>query len=150
MCAQVLKFRPAKGGTGGASEFEATASAETESGCEEAADTSQLQFWVGASGARYIHTVHTLFECPEMPDANYLLIRRDACGTQQVLAIGQTANEAPSLNLAEIRRLGATLGANEVHIHMLAGSAKQAKVIEHDLRRGQLCSSLPPSSPSQH
>ena len=39
-----------------------------------------------------------------------------------------------TLNLAEIRLRSAQLGANEVHIHLLAGSTAQSQLIETDLR----------------
>ncbi len=101
-------------------------------------DSTRLQHWVGSSGKRYIHTVHTLLGCPELPAVNYLLVRRSNDGGQTVLAAGHAKSAAESLNLAEIRRLGATLGANEVHVHMLAQSTDEAKVIEQDLRAGQI------------
>lgn len=91
-------------------------------------------FWRGASGTRYVHTIYSLIDCPEVPNSNYLLIRRDDSGRRVVLAVGLAVREAPSLNLAEIRQRGALLGANEVHAHMLAGSIKQAKLVEFDLR----------------
>lgn len=94
-------------------------------------------FWHGASGHRYVHTVYALVECPVLPAANYILVRKRDCGQRQALRIGRIAHACPSLNLAELRRLGAELGANEVHVHLLAGDAKQASLIEFDLRAGQ-------------
>jgi hypothetical protein len=150
MCAQVLKFRQAKERAPAPATGTILQSTADSNGRGDQADTATLQFWIGASGKRYIHTVHSLIDCPEVPHVNYLLVRKEDCGFQTVLAAGHTTNRATSLNLAEIRRLGATLGANEVHVHMLAGDDKQAKVIEHDLRASQLQSSIPTSSPSQH
>lgn len=91
-------------------------------------------FWQGASGSRYVHTIYSLTECPEVPNSNYLLVKRDDSGRRLVLSVGLAVQDAPSLNLAEIRQRGAQLGANEVHVHMLADSMKQAKFIEFDLR----------------
>lgn len=98
----------------------------------------RFHFWSGASGQRYVHSVYSLFECPEVPAANFLLVRRDASGSREVLAIGRLRHGAGSLNLAEIRQRGARLGANEVHVHLLAPSAAQRRVIEADLRAGQI------------
>ncbi|WP_072395738.1 hypothetical protein [Hyphomicrobium sp. CS1GBMeth3] len=95
-----------------------------------------FHFWSGASGQRYVHTVYDLLDCPEVPAANFLLVRRDITGQRSVLAIGHLKNQAPSLNLAEIRHRAARLGANEVHIHLLAPSAQERRVVELDLRAG--------------
>jgi hypothetical protein len=101
----------------------------------------RFQFWSGASGRRYVHTVYSLFECPAIPAGNYILIHRDAEGRRLVLAVGRVGHSATSLNLAEIRRRGAALGANEVHVHLLAPNAKLSRFIESDLRSG-LCAGV--------
>ena len=98
----------------------------------------RFHFWCGASGQRYVHTIYSLIECPALPACNYVLVRADANGKRAALSIGHVAQSAPSLNLAEIRRRGAELGANEVHIHLLAGSAKQSKLVEFDIKTGQV------------
>lgn len=98
--------------------------------------TDRFHFWSGASGRRYVHSVYSLVDCPEIPAANFLLVRRDATGRRAVLAIGHLTNGAGSLNLAEIRHRGARLGANEVHVHLLAPSAQQRRIVELDLRAG--------------
>lgn len=98
------------------------------------AHCENFYFWRGASGTRYVHTIYSLIECPEVPNSNYLLVKRDESGQRFVLGVGLAIKDAPSLNLAEIRQRGALLGATEVHVHMLAGSIKQAKLVEFDLR----------------
>lgn len=108
--------------------------------------SERFHFWVGASGQRYVHTVYSLIDCPAVPAANYLLVRRDASGVCHALSVGRVSEEAPSLNLARIRQLGASLGATEVHVHLLAGNARQGKLIEFDLKSGQLGESVPSSA----
>ena len=98
----------------------------------------RFHFWSGASGERYVHTVYDLVDCPEVPAANFLLVRRDASGRRSVLAIGHLKHNAGSLNLAEIRHRGARLGANEVHVHLLAPSAHDRRIVELDLRAGRV------------
>ena len=98
----------------------------------------RFHFWSGASGRRYVHSVYDLVDCPEVPAANFLLVHRDADGRRSVLAIGHVTNSAGSLNLAEIRHRGARLGANEVHVHLLAPSAQQHRIVELDLRAGNI------------
>lgn len=95
-------------------------------------------FWHGASGRRYVHTVYSLLECPVLPAANFVLVRNGDHGQRQALRFGRLMHGAPSLNLAEIRRLGAELQADEVHVHLLANGEKDAQLIEFDLRAGQL------------
>ena len=94
-------------------------------------------FWTGSSGRRYVHTVYSLIDCPELPAGNFMLICREPQGRRTVLAIGQLVEYAASLNLAELRRRGARLGANEVHVHLLAETAHERRLIELDLRAGQ-------------
>lgn len=95
--------------------------------------THDFTFWRGATGTRYVHTVYPLLECPEMPNANVLLVQRQASGRAEVMHIGRLEHGAGSLNLAEIRHTAAVLGANEVHVHLLADTAPERAAIERDL-----------------
>jgi hypothetical protein len=99
---------------------------------------ARFQFWTGASGKRYVHTIYDLFECPALPAANYVLIKREAGQRRQILSIGRVCHSSPSLNLAEIRQRGAELGAHEVHVHLLAESSKESRMVEFDLKTGQV------------
>lgn len=101
-------------------------------------EATNFHFWTGASGKRYVHSVYDLVECPPLPAANYVFARRDADGRPEALSIGRVTNSVPSLNLAEIRHRAAELGATEVHVHFLADNAKLGKLIEVDLRTGQI------------
>lgn len=103
-----------------------------------AEEATRFHFWTGASGKRYVHSVYDLLECPPIPASNYVLVRRGANGRPEALSVGRVDNRAASLNLAEIRHRAAELGATEVHIHFLAENAKLGKLIEFDLRTGQL------------
>ncbi|MEZ5775341.1 MAG: hypothetical protein R3D33_11765 [Hyphomicrobiaceae bacterium] len=93
-----------------------------------------FHFWLGASGRRYVHTVYSLIECPEVAAANYVIARRHADGSIEALSIARTSTSAPSLNLAEIRRRAAQLGGNEVHLHLLAEDERSAMIAECDMR----------------
>ncbi len=98
---------------------------------------ARFHFWTGASGKRYVHTVYSLFDCPPVEQANYVLVRRAGGAKRTILAIGRLSNEQPTLNLAEIRQRGALAGADEVHIHLLAASAQESQAVEIDLRTAQ-------------
>ncbi len=110
----------------------------------------RFHFWTGASGRRYVHTVYSLIECPALASGNYVLVRRQANGERTALAIGSAIQDAASLNLAEIRRRGAELGANEVHVHLLAGTNKASKLVEYDLRCGQMDTVTSGGSSARH
>lgn len=106
-------------------------------------------FWKGASGARYVHTIYTLLDCPALSSGNYILVRRDGDGRRSVLAIDRLKSASPSLNLAELRHQGALLGANEVHVHLLAESGRDSQQIEFDLRCGHFDTGAL-ASPTRH
>jgi hypothetical protein len=115
---------------------ETAASSATET--MPAQETSpRFHFWTGASGKRYVHTVYSLFDCPTLEDANYILVRRSDKATRTVLAIGRLANQCATLNLAEIRQHAAALGADEVHVHLLAASLQESLAVEADLITAQ-------------
>lgn len=99
---------------------------------------SRRQVWRGASGRGYAHSVYSLLECPPLPKATYVLVRREPSGRHRVLHIGLGQSEAPTLNLAGVRQLGARLGANEVHVHFSATSDATRSLAVCDLRAGQL------------
>jgi hypothetical protein len=89
--------------------------------------------WRGASGTLYVHSVTNLIFCPEMAASTYILVHRDGNGAGRVLRVGSLENQAPSLNLAAIRQIGATLGANEVHIRSLARTAADRARVAFDI-----------------
>lgn len=99
------------------------------------ADKTPFLFWTGASGTRYVHSVYNLFDCPPVEGANYILVKRHSNGHRTVVSIGRATSATGTLNLAEIRLRSAQLGANEVHVHLLADSSAQSQQIETDLRR---------------
>jgi hypothetical protein len=59
---------------------------------------------------------YRLTGCPQIGPGRYLLVRRDADGCRRILAARRARHRVGSVNLAVIRRLGARLGASEVHI----------------------------------
>lgn len=97
----------------------------------------RFHFWTGASGKRYVHTVYSLFDCPPVGLANYVLVKRDSTSQRKLLAIGRVQNTAATLNLAEIRQRGAALGADEVHVHLLAATPSDSQAVEVDLKTAQ-------------
>jgi hypothetical protein len=85
-----------------------------------------------------MHSVYSLIECPPLPKATYILIRRAQSGRRSVLHVGVGQSEAATLNLAGVRQRGAQLGANEVHVHFATASDEARTLVLCDLRAGQL------------
>jgi hypothetical protein len=97
---------------------------------------ARQQVWRGASGHGYAHSVYSLIACPPLPQSSYILVRRDAYGRRTALRVGLGQSDAPTLNLAQVRRRGAQLGANEVHVHFEAASEDERRLVACDLRAG--------------
>ncbi len=97
---------------------------------------ARQQVWRGASGHGYAHSVYSLIACPPLPQASYILVRRDAHGRRTALRVDLGQNDAPTLNLAQVRQRGAQLGANEVHVHFEAASEDERRLVTCDLRAG--------------
>jgi hypothetical protein len=93
-----------------------------------------FHYWRGASGKPYLHFVYSLIGCPAVPRANYVLVHRDDDGRRVALALGQTKDDALSVNRAHLRHEGAKRGVNEVHIHLLADTPEARDAVEADLR----------------
>jgi hypothetical protein len=97
------------------------------------ATPARLQEWAGASGRQYLHLVYGLIDCPAVPSVNYVLARRRPDGGHAALKVGRASHDAPTLNLAQIRHEGAVLGADEVHIHVLAKTEAERILVEFDI-----------------
>ncbi len=93
--------------------------------------------WQGASGRVYLHRVYDFIWCPEIPNANVVFVHRACLGPRTVLHAGVVENGAPSLNLAQIRQLGAQLGANEIHVYDGEDDPAERIAIADDVHRGQ-------------
>ena len=86
-----------------------------------------------------MHTVYELLDCPPLPAANYVLVRRDAGRAPQgAVDRPREQRRLPRSTSREIRQRGAELGADEVHVHLLAETQKLSKLVEFDLRTGQI------------
>jgi hypothetical protein len=92
-----------------------------------------FEFWEGASGECYVHTVYDLVECPELPACNYVLVRRDNDGKCLALRVGRLEHDCMSMNLAEVRHRAARAGASEVHVHFLQSSELARSAVETDI-----------------
>jgi hypothetical protein len=98
--------------------------------------TGEFCFWRGASGERYVHHVYNLRDCPQLPPSNYIFVARDGQGVRKILKVARAIHLSGSLNLADVRHLGAKLGASEVHVHFLGQTEAQRRIIDMDLHSG--------------
>jgi hypothetical protein len=95
-------------------------------------DDGRFWYWRGASGRRFIHSVYPVDECPPLPGAIYVAVRRT--GTlRTAIAVGRFPvfwNMSAGNQLA---RTMTGLGADEIHVHLLAGDEDCARAIQRDL-----------------
>lgn len=105
-----------------------------------------FHYWQGASGKRYIHTVYSIFNCPELPKANYVLVKRIPGGDCQALSIGMTTENACSLNLAHLRHEAARVGANEIHVHVMTNNRYERDMVRLDLLGCQSVNGMQPEA----
>ena len=95
---------------------------------------SAIVFWRGTSGQAYVHAVYSLARCPPVPPASILLVDNQASDCRVVLDVIGVDHVAPSLSLVEIRRIGAELGASEVHVRFAYPNAQTRQTAVADLR----------------
>jgi hypothetical protein len=89
-------------------------------------------YWCGGSGKKYIHSVYALEDCPPLPGAIYLAVRRQG-SLRTVMALGRFMPFWDNVVTGRsLDRLHAS-GVNEIHVHLLAKSAGQCEDILADL-----------------
>ena len=98
---------------------------------------ARQHLWRGASGQAYVLSVYSLIDCPPLPKATFVLVRRQADGRRLALHVGLARTDTATLNLAQVRQRGAQLGANEVHVCFLPPSNAEHALVACDLRAGQ-------------
>jgi hypothetical protein len=92
-------------------------------------------YWFGASGRKYVHSVYRLDAWPGHVDANIMLIRNCPTDGRQILWAGQAGRIPGQLSKQGILSWARANGANEVHVHLLGGSAILRDQITKDLQR---------------
>lgn len=90
-------------------------------------------YWHGASGRRYIHSVYRPETCPPLPGAVFLAVR-SLGNLRTVLGAGRFAGlwdvNIPAGDAAHWE----SLGANEIHVHLLSRDETEARQIADDLK----------------
>lgn len=86
-----------------------------------------FRYWVGASGIRYLHTVFPISECPTFDEAVYIAVRRD--GRPRAVTVGLFGPFGGGCEITAAARLG----ADEMHVHLLAEGAAARRTVVRDL-----------------
>jgi hypothetical protein len=99
----------------------------------DAAD--RFWYWRGKSGRRYIHSVYSVATCPPLPGAVYVAVKRTGA-LRTALSVDRFPSVLDDRAGAKLRARIAACGAEEVHVHLLAGSEIEAETIRADLSNG--------------
>ena len=90
-------------------------------------------YWHGASGRRYIHSVYRPETCPPLPGAVFLAVR-SLGNLRTVLGAGRFAGLWDVNIPADDAGHWESLGANEIHVHLLSRDETEAREIAADLQ----------------
>ena len=90
-------------------------------------------YWYGASGRRFIHSVYRPETCPPLPGAVFLAVR-SLGNIRTVLRAGRFAGQWDVNIPAESPAYWESLGANEIHVHLLSRDETEAREIAADLK----------------
>jgi hypothetical protein len=94
-------------------------------------------WWQGASGAWYCHSIIPFSADPPFGTAaNYVFVRREFDGRRTGLYIGQADKLRDRMSRHEKLAPARSLGANELHVHLLGTTESERFRIETDLRNG--------------
>lgn len=94
-------------------------------------------YWRGASGKKYIHSVYAVEDCPPLPGAIYVAVRRQG-NLRTVMGVGRFMPFWDNVVTGRsLDRLHAS-GVNEIHVHLLAKSADQCGGILVDLEQSMM------------
>ena len=90
-------------------------------------------YWHGASGRKYIHSVYEPENCPPLPGANYVAVRREG-HLRIALSVGRFTPFWDGTMMSSEAAHVARRGVDEIHVHLLAKSTVMAEDILADLR----------------
>lgn len=90
-------------------------------------------YWHGASGRKYIHSVYEPENCPPLPGAIYVAVRREG-HLRIALSVGRFTPFWDGTMMSSEAAHVARRGVDEIHVHLLAKSPVMAEDILVDLR----------------
>lgn len=89
-------------------------------------------YWSGASGRKYIHSVYLLDDCPPFPGAIYVAVKRQG-HLRIALAVGRFQPFWDHVLGAREARRFASLGVDELHVHLLGKTPAETEAVFGDL-----------------
>ncbi len=92
-------------------------------------DDERFWYWQGLSGKKYIHTVYRVGNCPPLPGAIYVAVKREG-HARSVIAINRFPPFWDGAFSAHENS-----DADEIHVHLLASDSRMADAILRDLKR---------------
>ncbi len=93
----------------------------------------QFWYWQGVSGKRYIHSVYDPQNCPPLPGAIFVAVKRNGIH-RTAIAVDRFRTVLDRAKEREWMTQIADLGADEIHVHLMAKSHDHAETILNDLR----------------
>ena len=89
--------------------------------------------WKGVSGRRYVTSIYSFADCPDYENVVALAVRRDWDGTRTIVD-AVDLGPFPLVALAgDGMQQARLMGANEVHLHLLADTANARQAVIADL-----------------
>ena len=87
-------------------------------------------YWRGASGRQYIHSVYAPKACPPLPSGVFIAVQRLG-DVRRALAVGLFRDifDPDNMQLSA----SASVGADELHVHLLARKPAEAEAVARDL-----------------
>jgi len=93
-------------------------------------------YWRGASGKRYIHSIYSPQDCPPLPGAIYLTVRKTANNKRRVVEIGRFEDSWDHVAKLGLQTNDEFNCIDEIHVHLLAKSEDNAQEVAMDLEAG--------------
>lgn len=87
-------------------------------------------YWRGASGRSYIHSIYEAKDCPPLPGAVFVAVKR--LGPLRI-AVGAGRFPAYCETVRDLRDTALPVAADEIHVHLLASNEAGAECIRRDL-----------------
>ena len=94
---------------------------------------NRFWYWRGASGKRYIHSIYDPGRVPPLPGAVYVAARRVPGNRCEALACGLLPRSA-GVRMEQLLDHLRKMGAEEIHVHLLASSPADGLSVRDDLR----------------
>ena len=94
---------------------------------QSSGDNERFWYWRGSTGKKYIHSIYAANACPPLPGAIYIAVRRVG-HLRTAVAVGRFSSLWDGTSAKDVN-----LGADEIHVHLLARDNADAEMVLNDL-----------------